>query len=185
MTELRFSLVLPIYNEEENVPRLLDEIWSVLAEAGPMEVILVDDCSSDLSLQIALGFKQEQAADWLRVLGLESRCGQSAAVMAGAENSRAPIVMTMDGDLQNDPRDLLRMLEMLEAGDCQGVTGVRADRQDSWLRLLSSRIGNGVRNVITGDRVSDSACGIKAYGREFFLRAPRFDGMHRFMATLV
>lgn len=185
MTEPHFSLVVPIYNEEENIHALLEEVEVVLSGLGLMEVILVDDCSSDGSLQRALEYKVRQENCCLRVLGLESRCGQSAAVMAGVELARAPIVMTMDGDLQNDPRDLLRMLELLASGEWQGVTGLRADRQDSWLRRLSSRLGNGLRNLITGDRVSDSACGIKAYRRESFLRAPRFDGMHRFMATLV
>jgi dolichol-phosphate mannosyltransferase len=91
----------------------------------------------------------------------------------------------MDGDRQNDPRDFVRMLELLEAGACDGVTGVRAQRRDTWVRRVSSRIGNGVRNLITGDRVADSGCGIKAYRRELFLAVPRFRGMHRFMATLV
>lgn len=185
MTSPRFSLVIPIYNEEENVQPVLAEIEAVLGEHGPMEVLVVDDCSSDGSLQRAVEFRNQHDSAWLRILGLRSRSGQSAAVLAGAELAQAPIIMTMDGDRQNDPRDLLRMLELLEAGDCQGVTGVRAVRQDSWLRRQSSSIGNAVRNLITGDRVTDSACGIKAYGRECFLRAPRFDGMHRFMASLV
>lgn len=185
MTALRFSLVLPIYNEEENVPDLLAEVDEVLRAHGPFEVLAVDDGSKDGSLARLRAWKRERAADWLRIVVLENNCGQSAAVMAGVEQARAGIVATMDSDMQNDPRDLPGMVARVEAGECDAVVGVRAQRRDSFTRRLSSKIGNGVRNWITGDRVTDAACGIKVIRREYFLRAPRFVGMHRFMATLV
>lgn len=185
MTSARFSLVVPIHDEEENVSSLLDEISEVLADHGPMEVILVDDGSSDSSLKAMLEWRTQHDVDWLRIISLERSSGQSTAVLAGAELATAPILMTMDGDLQNDPRDLLRMLAMLESSECQGVTGIRRERQDSWLRRRSSAAGNWARNLITGDRIIDSACGIKAFSRELLLQVPRFNGMHRFMASLV
>src|SRR5690606_35771075 len=111
--------------------------------------------------------------------------GQSGALLAGVEVARAPLVATLDGDRQNDPRDVARLLAMVEGGRCDGVVGVRVRRQDSWVRRISSRIGNAVRNWITGDRVTDAACGVKVLARAAFLKAPRFNGMHRFMPTLM
>jgi dolichol-phosphate mannosyltransferase len=181
----RFSLVVPIYNEEENVVTLLTELQEVLAPLGAHEVLVVDDGSRDRSRQRMQEWKGEQRADWLRILVLERNCGQSAAVMAGAEQARSSVVATIDGDMQNDPRDIAAMLATVERGEADAVVGVRRRRRDTFVRRLSSRIGNGVRNWLTGDRVTDAACGIKVIRREYFLRAPRFVGMHRFMATLV
>jgi dolichol-phosphate mannosyltransferase len=181
----RFSLVVPVHNEAGNIGRLLDEIAAVLLPHGPFEALLVDDGSTDDSRARLLAWKRDRAADWLRIVCLRRNSGQSGAVLAGVERARAPLIATLDGDLQNDPRDLPAMLAAVEGGAADAVVGVRRRRQDDWVRRLSSRIGNGVRNLITGDRVTDAACGIKVIRRELFLRAPRFDGMHRFMATLV
>lgn len=183
----RFSLVVPIYDEQDNVGPLLDEVAEVLAPHGPFEVLLVDDCSKDESVARILRWREARGPDagWLRLLRLEKNAGQSAAVLAGAEHARAPIVTTIDGDMQNDPRDLPGMVAKVEAGEADGVTGIRAKRRDAFIRRASSRIANWVRNTITGDRIADSGCGIKAYRRELFLSVPRFNGMHRFMATLV
>lgn len=182
---LRFSLVVPIYNEEENVQNLLAEVEAVLRDHGPFEAVLVDDGSRDQSLARMRAWKEQRQAAWLRIVTLEKNSGQSAAVMAGVEQARAAIVTTMDGDMQNDPRDLPAMVARVLAGECDAVVGVRRKRRDTFTRRLSSKIGNGVRNWLTGDRVTDAACGIKAIRREFWLRAPKFVGMHRFMATLV
>jgi dolichol-phosphate mannosyltransferase len=181
----RFSLVVPIYDEEDNVTALLAEVGEVLAPHGPFEVLAVDDGSKDQSLARMRAWKQQQSAGWLRIVTLARNAGQSAAVMAGVEQARAPIVATIDGDMQNDPRDIPAMLARVESGECDAVVGVRRRRQDTFTRRLSSRIGNAVRNWLTGDQVTDAACGIKVIRRSYFLRAPRFVGMHRFMATLV
>jgi glycosyltransferase involved in cell wall biosynthesis len=183
--ELRFSLVIPIHNEAENVDSLLDEIETVLLPVGPFEVLLMDDASTDGSRKSMDAWKREHDAHWLRILCLEKQTGQSGALLAGFEKTRAGLVCTMDGDLQNDPRDLISMLEKLQDEDIAGVTGVRANRQDPFVRRLSSRIGNVVRNAVTSDRVTDSACGIKMFRRDYWLMVPRFNGMHRFMPTLV
>ena len=182
--ELRFSLVVPVYNEEDNVVALVSEIHSTLGDHGPFEAVLVDDGSTDESVPRLRQWKDEHHAAWLRILSLERNRGQSAAVLAGAESARAPIVMMMDGDMQNDPQDLVRMLELVESGRYQAVTGERTKRKDTFVRRMSSKIGNGVRNWITGDRVSDAGCGIKALRKSLFMILPRFNGMHRFMATL-
>jgi dolichol-phosphate mannosyltransferase len=182
---LRFSLVVPIYNEEENVQNLLAEVDEVLRAHGPFEAVLVDDGSADRSVERMQQWKRERGAQWLRIVVLAQNSGQSAAVMAGVEQARASIVTTMDGDMQNDPRDLPAMIARVAAGECDAVVGVRRRRQDTFTRRVSSRIGNGVRNWLTGDRVTDAACGIKAIRRDYWMRAPKFAGMHRFMATLV
>lgn len=182
---LRFSLVVPIYNEQENVQNLLAEIADVLLPCGPFEALLVDDGSRDGSFGLMQEWKRANAAGWLRLVRLRHNCGQSAAVMAGVEQARGPLIATLDGDMQNDPRDLPRMLARVEAGEADAVVGVRRQRQDTFSRRVSSKIGNAVRNWLTGDRVTDAACGIKVIRRELFLRVPRFVGMHRFMATLV
>ncbi len=181
----KYSLVVPIFDEEDNVVPLLEEVVAALGPIGPFEAIFVDDCSRDRSVERMLAWKQQHRADWLRIVSLAQNRGQSAAVLAGAEQARAPIVCTLDGDRQNDPADLPAMLARVESGAVDGVTGVRRNRKDTFTRRMSSKIGNGVRNWLTGDRVTDSACGIKAYRRELFLAVPRFHGMHRFMATLV
>ena len=181
----RFALCIPLYDEEDNVDDLLDEIRDVLAPVAPFEVMAVDDRSKDSTLQKLRDWKSKNHADWLHIVQVEKNGGQSAAVIAGATVSVAPFIMTMDGDRQNDPRDLIPMLEKLEAGEADGVTGIRANRKDDFVRRWSSKIANAVRNFITGDRIADSGCGIKGYKRELFLSVPRFNGMHRFMATLV
>ena len=182
---LRFSLVVPIYNEEENVQNLLAEVEDVLGPHGPFEAVVVDDGSADRSLQRMQEWKRQRSAAWLRIVTLVHNSGQSAAVMAGVERARAEIVATIDGDMQNDPRDIPAMLARVEAREADAVVGVRRKRQDTFTRRVSSKIGNGVRNWLTGDRVTDAACGIKAIRRDYWLRAPKFAGMHRFMATLV
>ncbi|MFN9755891.1 MAG: glycosyltransferase, partial [Planctomycetota bacterium] len=108
--KLRFSLVVPIYNEEDNVQNLLQEVADVLLPHGPFEALLVDDGSADASLQRMREWKAQKGATWLRLVVLARNCGQSAAVMAGVEQARGPGVTTMDGDMPNDPRDLAAMV---------------------------------------------------------------------------
>ncbi|MBM3961397.1 MAG: glycosyltransferase, partial [Planctomycetes bacterium] len=137
---LRFSLVVPIYNEEDNVQNLLQEVADVLLPHGPFEALLVDDGSVDASLQRMREWKAQQGASWLRIVVLARNCGQSAAVMAGVEQARGPVVTTMDGDMQNDPRDLPAMVARVLGGECDAVVGVRRKRQDTFTRRMSSKI---------------------------------------------
>jgi dolichol-phosphate mannosyltransferase len=175
-----------MHDEEDNVEPLLAEVERVLEHAGPYEVLIVDDASRDRTFDRLCAYKARRAAGaWLRIVRLARQAGQSGAILAGVERARAPLVATLDGDLQNDPADILRMVAMVEAGECDGVTGVRTVRRDSWVRRASSRVGNWARNAITGDRVVDAACGVKVLPRAAFLGAPRFNGMHRFMPTLL
>jgi dolichol-phosphate mannosyltransferase len=178
---LRFSLVIPLFNEEENVDRLIDELRQVLPPLGPHEVIAVDDGSTDDTF----GRLDRRRADCpaLRIVRLRHNRGQSAALMAGFDHAHAPLLCMIDGDLQNDPRDLDRILEGLATHE--GVSGWRVERRDGWFRRFQSRVANRFRNWISGDHVADSASGIKGFRREAILRVPRFRGMHRFLPTLV
>jgi dolichol-phosphate mannosyltransferase len=141
----------------------------------------VDDGSRDgTALALAELAKRDSR---VRVLSLAARAGQSAALDAGFRAARGRAIATLDGDGQNDPADLPRLLAALAHADV--VTGVRVRREDSWLRRISSRIGNGFRNLVTGERVSDVGCSLRVMRADFLRRVPGWDGMHRFLPTLL
>jgi glycosyltransferase involved in cell wall biosynthesis len=179
------SVVVPVFNEQESLEVLDAEICAVLDPAGlPYEVLYVDDGSTDRSPEI---LRRLSAGDpRRRVLRQTRNSGQSAAFAAGFRLARGAVVVTMDADLQNDPTDIPRLLAVLNAtGGPDVVCGVRRDRQDSWVRKLSSRIANGVRNRLTAESIADVGCSLKAYRVEFVRRVPMFTGMHRFLPTLL
>ncbi len=175
------SVVLPVFNEAANLPPLLSEIRAAMEPLGiDYEIIAVDDGSSDGSLATLLCLAGPDTR--LRVLWAGLRSGQSAALAAGMRAARAEVVVTLDADLQNDPRDIPRMLELLPA--CDVVSGVRRDRRDSLVRRISSRVANGVRQRLLDDGVRDVGCSLKAYRREVLAELPVFQGMHRFLPAL-
>src|SRR4051794_924722 len=176
------SVVVPVFNEEESLPLLATELQDVLRALGrPCETIFVDDGSTDGSLEALRRLAQEDPE--LRIVRLPRNAGQSAALVAGFRAARGGIVVTLDADLQNDPADIPKLLDRLENFDV--VCGVRTDRQDAWLRKVSSRIAAGVRNRLTHDPVADAGCTLRVYRAEFLRRIPLFTGMHRFLPTLL
>lgn len=178
------SLVVPLYNEAESLPPLTREIARALEPLSlSWEMIYVDDGSTDESLQVL----RRLAADdpRLRIFCLERNCGQSAALAAGFHHARGPIVVTLDADLQNDPADIPKLLETLAETGAEVVCGIRSRRRDSWLRRVSSKVANAVRNRLTADRVTDVGCTLRACRRDLLLEVPMFDGMHRFLPTLL
>ena len=178
------SVVFPVYNEEENVPILLDEIARALAgKPWTYEIVAVDDGSVDRSLQVLTDSRAKHPT--LRVVRLEKNSGQTAALDAGWRAARGKFVVSLDADLQNDPADIPRMMEHLETTGADMVIGVRVNRQDTLARKIQSRIGNGVRNWITGDHITDTGCSLKLVRREAIDRVRLFTGMHRFLPTLV
>ena len=179
--EIDLSVVIPAFNEVENLAPLLSELRAVLATVGGShEIVLVDDGSSDGTAE---RIAREAALDpRVRAVLLEKNAGQSAALAAGLARARGRVIVTLDADLQNDPADLPLVLSALEHADV--VSGVRAERQDSRVRLLSSRIANGVRRSVLGDPVSDIGCSFKAYRRETLEGLPMFVGVHRFLPAL-
>jgi glycosyltransferase involved in cell wall biosynthesis len=177
----QLSVVLPAYNERESLPVLLDELRAALETIGrSYEILVVDDGSDDGTAEYLRGTAVGDAR--IVPLILETNAGQSAALAAGLSRARGAILVTLDADLQNDPADLPRLLAALDGADV--VSGIRAHRQDSWLRLVSSRIANAVRRAALGDSITDIGCSFKLYRRDALEGLPWFTGAHRFLPAL-
>jgi len=178
------SVVFPVFNEEENVPILLDEIANALDGRGwTFEIIAVDDGSRDRSLEVLRAQKTKHPT--LRIITFEKNSGQTAALDAGWRAARGTFVVSLDADLQNDPADIPRMMKALADSGADMVIGVRVNRQDTWSRKMQSRIGNGVRNWLTRDQITDTGCSLKLARREAIEPVQLYTGMHRFLPTLV
>jgi glycosyltransferase involved in cell wall biosynthesis len=180
--DVELSVVIPMFNELDNVPLLWEELDAALAKVGRRtEIIFVDDGSTDGSAGAVQALMERDAR--VRLLSFDANAGLTAAFNAGYAAARAPIVVTMDADLQNDPRDVELLLAALEGADA--AVGYRVRRRDRWRKRISSRIANAVRNRLTGDRVRDSACSLRVMRRECLAAIPPFSGMHRFVPTLL
>lgn len=183
MAHPEFSLIIPVYNKAESVAELAREVEGALEGRADWECVWVDDGSTDDTAAILAEVLRRQPRH--RLLRLERNSGQSAALLAGFRAARAPVLGTMDGDGQNVAADLPMMLERLRAGGADLVNGRRGVRRDSWLRRISSRVANGWRNALTGERVADVGCAIRVFRRECVRQLPPFRGMHRFLPTLI
>ncbi len=178
------SVVVPVFDEEGAAPALAREIAAAFAGRA-FELIFVDDASRD-GTAAALAALQGEIPQ-LRLLAHAKNAGQSRAVRSGMMAARAPIVVTLDGDGQNDPADAPRLVDRLAAGPAQLalVGGVRVKRQDSMAKKLASRFANGVRQRLLNDSAADTGCGLKAMRRDAYLRLPYFDHQHRFLPALM
>lgn len=176
------SVVIPVFNEQENIAALAARLREALADfAGPLEFLFVDDGSTDATLE---ELRRAQRADpRIRVVRLRKNMGQTAAMEAGFHFSRGASVVTIDGDLQNDPADIPALVAKL--GEYDVVCGVRVKRQDTWMKRVSSRIANGVRNWATGDDIIDTGCTLKAFRGDRVRQLKLYKGMHRFLPTLL
>jgi dolichol-phosphate mannosyltransferase len=180
------SVVVPVCNEEDNVLPLAREIHAALAGRGVFETIFVDDGSTDGTAQAVERARANDMPE-IRLLRHAVRSGQSAAVATGVQHARARWIATLDGDGQNDPADIPKLLDAVDQSVSPAlrlVMGNRTTRRDNWLRRLSSRVANGVRGGLLGDGTPDTGCGIKVFDRAVFLDMPRFNHMHRFMPAL-
>jgi dolichol-phosphate mannosyltransferase len=183
LQSVRLSVVVPVCNEADNVGPLAREIHAALA-ACPHEILFVDDGSTDGTVA-ALHAARAAGVTGLRVLRHERRSGQSTAVRTGVRAARADWIATLDGDGQNDPADIPKLLAASDAdSELRLIMGNRTTRRDTWLRRMSSRVANGVRGSLLSDHTPDTGCGIKLFHRETFLQLPHFDHMHRFMPAL-
>ena len=182
---LVLSVVVPVRNEIGNVGPLLADIEAACAALGSFEVVFVDDGSTDGTGAALAELARERP--WLRVVTHEQSSGQSAAVRSGVRHARAAIVATLDGDGQNDPAFLPRMVEVLREGGLEAglVQGQRVGRKDTGFKRMQSRIANGVRGRILKDGTRDTGCGLKCFRREAYLALPYFDALHRFMPALM
>ncbi|MCO5063066.1 MAG: glycosyltransferase family 2 protein [Rhizobiaceae bacterium] len=183
---IELSVLVPVHNEEDNIVPLVDSICDALKDFGkPWELILVDDGSSDATLDRAFS-QLDRPGLSLRVIELQRNFGQAAGLQAGIDAARGRLVATLDGDLQNDPRDIPRMIEMLETQDLDMVCGWRKDRQDGlMLRLIPSWIANRLIRKVTGVRIHDYGCGLKLYRTSVLQQIRIMGGMHRFIPAWI
>jgi dolichol-phosphate mannosyltransferase len=179
------SIVVPVKNEAGNIVPLVSEIAAALARDMDFEIVYVDDGSSDAT---AAELRAQMAGNpRLRTIRHAVACGQSAAIRTGVSHAGAPIVVTLDGDGQNDPAFIPALFQALATGAPRVglVAGQRVGRQASGFKKLQSRIANAVRAAILRDGTRDSGCGLKAFHRDVFLALPYFDGQHRFLPALI
>lgn len=181
-----FSLVIAVMNEEDNIAPLVAEIAQALEARDPAgwEVIFVDDGSRDRTVELLLA--QRGVLANLRVLVHGKNCGKSTALRTGIGAARHPIIVTMDGDLQNDPADIDVMLAPFAEGNPRLglVAGQRIKREDTFSKRIASRLANRIRRRLLNDQARDSVCGWKAMRRDLYLALPFFDNMHRFFIAL-
>lgn len=178
---IEISVVIPVFNEEENLPVLIPQLYGVLEKLKkPFEIIFVDDGSRDQSRNIikeaSLHYPQ------IHMIGFKENCGETAATDAGLREAKGGIIITMDADLQNDPNDIPIMLEYLKEYDM--VTGWRQTREDPCIKRITSKIANKIRNWLSGESIRDSGCTFRVFRRECLKNIKLFKGMHRFMPTL-
>jgi glycosyltransferase involved in cell wall biosynthesis len=177
----RLSLVAPVYDEEANLRPLYQSVLAALEGVGTWELILVDDGSRDGSAALI----RELSAEDERVVGVffARNCGQTAAMGSGLQLARGELIATLDSDLQNDPADIPGMIAVL--GEYDAVVGYRQKRNDNWVRRVSSRIANRVRNWLSKDSIRDTGCSLKLFRAEAIQAIPLFEGLHRFFPTLL
>ncbi len=181
--QYELSLVIPVYNEQDNLRKLMQEIDSALEPINvPYEVIFVDDGSKDNSLAVLKDISSTYPK--ARYISFAENRGQSAAFCAGFDEARAPRVATMDADLQNDPADLPAMLNLYNEGH-EMTIGWRQKRKDVWIKRIASKVANAIRNRLTNETVQDTGCSLKIMNTEMVRAIPRFNGMHRFLPTLM
>ncbi|BET68592.1 glycosyltransferase family 2 protein [Opitutales bacterium ASA1] len=182
-TEVRFSLVVPVYNEDSCIESTITEALDAARALGhPFELIAVDDGSTDRTASVLRSLVPRTPE--LRVLTLPRNCGQSAAFGAGFTVARGAYVVTMDADGQNDPRDIGPLLRAMSDSDC--CCGIRTNRRDTWAKRAASRVANAARRALVHDGVIDTGCSLRAMRADFARRLPmHLRGMHRFIPALL
>lgn len=185
---MKISIVVPVYNEADNISALIAEIVTAMNQAVAYEIIYVDDGSNDDTAAVLKQTQQNIKA--LRVIRHQQSCGQSAAIYTGVKAANYPYIATLDGDGQNDPADIPRLYQLLMqqreiSGNLWMLAGWRNKRHDSAWRLFSSKLANVVRSGLLGDNTPDTGCGLKLFLRDEFLGLPYFDHMHRFLPALI
>ncbi len=180
-----FSIIIPVFNEEKNIEDLIDEINLCLKKYYDLfEIIIVNDCSIDNTYKI-LNKKINNPNNNIEIINNEKNFGQSFSILRGIKNSKYEIIVTMDGDGQNDPKDILKLLKhYISDEDLFLVGGIRKKRKDNVIKILSSKLANFVRKNILNDKCDDTGCSLKVFDKNIFLKFPFFDGMHRFIPAL-
>lgn len=181
--QIAYSIIVPIYNEADNILPLIEEIeWVMNTNPNSWEVIFVDDGSQDASLCILQ--KLVKSKPYLRCLQLKQNYGQTSAFAAGVKAARGTYVISLDGDGQNDPRDIPLLINTCTAENLDLVTGKRKNRQDPWYKRMIGKVANRVRSSVLEDNVQDTGCSLKIYRRSCLEQIQLFKGMHRFLPAL-
>ncbi len=179
---MQYSILIPAHNEQDSLPHLLKEISSVMhGLEGSFEIVVIDDGSTDSTFEILSNTIHEMSQ--LRVLRLDSKSGQSAALCAGLKEAKGQLIITIDGDGQNNPEDIPILIKALHGHDC--VTGYRVFRQDPWTKKLSSKIANAMRRFMLKDSIKDTGCSLKIFTAASIRSIPCFSGMHRLLPSLL
>ena len=177
-----FSIVIPLYNEEKNITSLLEEIFLVLNNQEKYEIILINDCSVDNTLGVISKYKKHKN---IKILNNKYNKGQSYSIHKVITESFYDTIITLDGDGQNDPKDIPKLLDIYKKQKerCL-VGGLRLKRKDNIIKILSSKIANKVRSIILKDNCKDTGCSLKVFSKKDFIKLPYFDGIHRFLPAL-
>ena len=176
-----FSIIIPVYNEAENVSSLLEEILDSLSSYNDYEIIVVNDCSTDKTVDIVTNKKNDK----IKLINNTLNFGQSYSIKTGINSSKYNIIVTIDGDGQNDPGDIPNLLDMfMSQQNVKLVGGIRFKRQDSLIKVISSKIANNIRIFLLNDDCVDTGCSLKVFDKNIFLQFPYFDGIHRFLPAL-
>lgn len=174
----KVTIVIPVYNEEENIPILLDEIDRSCNFLAEYQIIIIDDFSNDDTINVVQLKKKSN----IKIIKNKKNCGQSFSIYKGIENATFDTIVTLDGDLQNDPNDIKNLCKIYFSDeDIKLVSGIRNKRKDSGLKIISSKIANRVRSFILKDNCPDTGCSLKVFDKNIFLKIPYFNGLHRFI----
>ncbi len=183
---LDLSVVVPVYNEQDNIIPLVDEIVATLNDFINFEIIYVNDGSSDDTLKVLI--EKQKSCPQLRVIKHVKSCGQSTAVRTGVKQAKAAWIATLDGDGQNVPEDIPNLYKKATQAKFEDkiwlIAGWRKKRNDSWLKLKSSKYANAIRQWMLKDKTPDTGCGLKVFRRDVFMELPPFDHMHRYLPAL-
>jgi len=182
--DFELSIIIPVKDEEENITGLAKEVNVSMASVDYLwECIWVDDGSTDGTLSELEKMTKKDSRH--QFVSLSKNYGQSAALYTGFDSAKGRLLATLDGDGQNDPKDLPKLVARLVEEDVDMINGIRQKRKDSFIRKISSRIGNGFRNWLTGENITDVGCSLRVFKRTYAENIPSFKGMHRFLPTLI
>tara|TARA_A100001011_G_C14321313_1_gene850822 strand:- start:11294 stop:11995 length:702 start_codon:yes stop_codon:yes gene_type:complete len=181
---MNFSIIIPVFNEEKNIHSLIKEIFFSVKNEKSYQIIIINDASTD-NTSAELDIIKKKFSEVVLVLNNKNNIGQSLSLIKGIEKSKYDTIVTIDGDGQNNPKDIpLLLKKYFEDEEILLVGGIRFKRKDSLVKMLSSRIANNIRKFILNDNCIDTGCSLKVFDRKLFLRFPKFRGMHRFLPAL-
>ncbi len=184
MFSYKYSIVIPIYNEKENIFNLLNEIFINIDNLNiSFEIIIINDCSNDEFMDTYRKSKFNNNSK-IFIISNKNNMGQSYSIRKGIENAKYENIITIDGDGQNDPSDIIKLVEYYENKKYCLVGGIRSKRKDNFLKIISSRIANYIRSFILKDNCLDTGCSLKVFKKKIFLDFAYFNGIHRFLPAL-